>query len=83
MTNVAMAFSMNALIAQAHGTYIAFLDEVFESLSEDNIEVVIGLIRKIYQDKTLFLITHQESLPIPNARVLRVKYVKGISQYEW
>ena len=74
---------MNALIAQAHGTNIAFLDEVFESLSEDNIEVVIGLIRKIYQDKTLFLITHQESLPIPNARVLRVKYVKGISQYEW
>lgn len=83
LTNVAMAFSMNALIAQAHGTNIAFLDEVFESLSEDNIEVVIGLIRKIYQDKTLFLITHQESLPIPNARVLRVKYVNGISQYEW
>ena len=83
LTNLAMAFSMNTLIAQAQGTNIAFLDEVFESLSEDNIEVVINLIRKIYQDKTLFLITHQESLPIPNARVLRVKYNRGISQYEW
>ena len=39
LTNLAMAFSMNALIAQAQGTNIAFLDEVFESLSEDNIEV--------------------------------------------
>ena len=83
LTNLAMAFSMNTLIAQAQGTNIAFLDEVFESLSEDNIEIVISLIRKIYQDKTLFLITHQESLPIPNARVLRVKFSKGISQYEW
>lgn len=83
LTNVAMAFSMNTLIAQAQGTNIAFLDEVFESLSDDNIEIVISLIRKIYQDKTLFLITHQESLPVPNARILRVKYVKGISQYEW
>ena len=83
LTNLAMAFSMNALIAQAQGTNIAFLDEVFESLSDDNIEIVISLIRKIYQDKTLFLITHQESLPIPNARILRVKYTNGISQYEW
>ena len=83
LTNLAMAFSMNTLIAQAQGTNIAFLDEVFESLSEDNIEIVISLIRKIYQDKTLFLITHQESLPIPNARVLRVKFSRGISQYEW
>lgn len=83
LTNVAMAFSMNTLIAQAQGTNIAFLDEVFESLSEDNIEIVISLIRKIYQNKTLFLITHQESLPIPNARILRVKYNQGISQYEW
>lgn len=83
LANLAMAFSMNALVAQAQGTNIAFLDEVFESLSEDNIEIVISLIKKIYHDKTLFLITHQESLPISNARVLRVKSIKGISQYEW
>lgn len=82
LVNLAMAFSMNTLIAQAQGVNIAFLDEVFESLSEDNIEIVIGLIKKVYQDKTLFLITHQDSLPIANARVLRVKRVKGLSQYE-
>ena len=83
LVNLAMAFSMNTLIGQAQGVNIAFLDEVFESLSSDNIEVVVGLIRKVYKDKTLFLITHQDSLPIPNSRVLRVKRIKGISRYEF
>lgn len=83
LVNLAMAFSMNTLVAQAQGTNIAFLDEIFESLSEDNIEIVISLIKKIYKDKTLFLITHQESLPISNARVLRVKRIKGLSKYEF
>lgn len=83
LVNLAMAFSMNTLIGQAQGVNIAFLDEVFESLSSDNIEVVVGLIRKVYRDKTLFLITHQDSLPIPNSRILRVKRNKGISEYEF
>ena len=82
LTHLAMAFSMNSMVAQAQGINIAFLDEVFESLSDDNIEIVIGLIKQVYQDKTLFLITHQDSLPIANSRVLRVKRVKGLSEYE-
>ena len=82
LTHLAMAFSMNSMVAQAQGINIAFLDEVFESLSDDNIEIVIGLIKQVYQDKTLFLITHQESLPIANSRVLKVKRVKGLSEYE-
>ena len=65
------------------GVNIAFLDEVFESLSYDNIEVVIGLIKKVYREKTLFLITHHESLPIPNSKILNVKREHGISAYEF
>ena len=30
----------------------------FESLSSDNVEVVTSLIRHIFKEKTLFLITH-------------------------
>lgn len=82
LVHLAVAFAMNTLLSESKGVNIAFLDEVFESLSEDNIEIVVGLIRKIYRDKTLFLITHHENLPIPNSRVLRVTRVKGLSQYE-
>lgn len=82
LVHLAVAFAMNTLLSESRGVNIAFLDEVFESLSEDNIEIVVGLIRKIYRDKTLFLITHHENLPIPNSRVLKVTRNKGLSQYE-
>lgn len=81
LVNLAMAFAMNEVMTKAKGINIAFLDEVFENLSSEYVDLVIGLIRKIYQDKTLYLISHQESLPIPNARVLTVTRERGLSQY--
>lgn len=81
LVNIAMAFAMNEVMTKAKGINIAFLDEVFENLSSEYVDIVIGLIRKIYKDKTLYLISHQESLPIPNARVLTVTRERGLSQY--
>lgn len=81
LVNIAMAFAMNEVMTKAKGINIAFLDEVFENLSSEYVDLVIGLIRKIYRDKTLYLISHQESLPIPNARVLTVTREMGLSQY--
>lgn len=83
LVHLAIAFAMNTVLSESQGINIAFLDEVFESLSSDNIEIVVGLIRKVYRDKTLFLITHQENLPIPNSRILRVTRDKGVSHYEF
>ena len=73
LVNLAMALAMNQIITQSKGVNIAFLDE----------EVVIGLIKKVYREKTLFLITHHESLPIPNSKILNVKREHGISAYEF
>lgn len=55
LVNLAMALAMNQIITQSKGVNIAFLDEVFESLSYDNIEVVIGLIKKVYREKNIIL----------------------------
>ena len=81
LVNIAMAFAMNEVMTKAKGINIAFLDEVFENLSSEYVDLVIGLIRKIYKDKTLYLISHQESLPIPNAMVITVTRERGLSQY--
>lgn len=81
LVNIAMAFAMNEVMTKAKGINIAFLDEVFENLSSEYVDLVIDIIRKIYKDKTLYLISHQESLPIPNARVLTVTRERGLSQY--
>lgn len=80
--NVAMAFAMNEALTASKGINIAFLDEVFESLSSDNIEIVTSLIRHTFKDKTLFLITHLDSLPLGNTKILQVEKSNGLSKYQ-
>lgn len=82
LCNIAMAFAMNETLTSSKGINIAFLDEVFESLSQDNIEIVISLVKQVFQGKTLFLITHHESLPFSNSKTLQVEKIKGISNYK-
>lgn len=77
--NLAMAFAMFESMSAARGINMAFLDEVFESLSSDNIEVVTNLIRKIFNDKTLFLITHHDSIPLSHSKILQVEKHNGLT----
>lgn len=81
LVNVAMAFAMNESLTMSKGINLAFLDEVFESLSSDNVEVVTSLIRHTFVDKTLFLITHLDSLPLSHTKILQVEKVNGLSSY--
>ena len=82
LVNVAMAFAMNESLTMSKGINLAFLDEVFESLSSDNVEVVTSLIRHTFADKTLFLITHLDSLPLSNTKILQVEKTQGLSRYQ-
>lgn len=77
--NLAMAFAMFESMSAARGINIAFLDEVFESLSSDNIEIVISLIKHIFESKTLFLITHHDSLPLSHSKLLQVEKQNGLT----
>ena len=81
LVSVAMAFAMNESLTMSKGINLAFLDEVFESLSSDNVEVVTSLIRHTFAEKTLFLITHLDSLPLSNTKILQVEKVNGLSSY--
>lgn len=82
LVDISMAFAMNQALSLSKGINLAFLDEVFESLSSDNIELVIQLVREVYKDKTLFLISHHESLPFSNVKILEVEKRKGLSYYK-
>ena len=81
LCNVAMAFAMNESLTASKDINIAFLDEVFESLSMDNVEIVIGLIKKTFEEKVLFLITHHESIPLSKFKTLRVERLNGRSSF--
>ena len=80
--NLCMAFAMHEALTASKGINLAFLDEVFESLSSDNMELVINLIKHIFNGKSLFLITHHDSLPLSNTKILQVEKIKGLSYYK-
>ena len=82
LCNVAMAFAMNESLTASKDINIVFLDEVFESLSMDNIAIVIGLIKKTFEEKVLFLITHHESIPLSKFKTLRVERLNGRSSFK-
>lgn len=82
LVNLCMAFAMHESLTASKGINLAFLDEVFESLSSDNIELVINLIKHIFNSKSLFLITHHDSLPLSNTKILQVEKIKGLSYYK-
>lgn len=82
LCNVAMALAMNETLTSSKDISIAFLDEVFESLSNDNIDIVISLLDHVFEGKNLFLITHQESLPLSNFKTLQVERINGRSRFK-
>ena len=80
LVNLAMALAMNEALTAARGINLAFLDEVFEGISDDVLEVAINLITKVFENKNLFLISHHQSLPLHKARIMQVVKQDGLSK---
>lgn len=80
LVNLAMALAMNEALTAARGINLAFLDEVFEGISDDVLEVAINLITKVFENKNLFLISHHQSLPLHKARIMQVVKHDGLSK---
>lgn len=81
LVNIAMAFAMHESQSMSKGINLLFLDEVFESLSKDNIELVLELIKKMSDNKTIYLITHHDSLPLSNCKILNVNRKEGLTEF--
>lgn len=81
LANLAMAIAMHESLSLSKGINLLILDEVFESLDKDNIEVVLELIKHTSDGKSIYIITHQDSLPLGNAKVLNVDKREGITTF--
>ena len=80
LVNLSMAFAMNGVLSSSKGINVILLDEIFESLSENNIDVVISLLKSQYKDKSIYMITHLSNLPI-SGNIIQVGYKNGLSNY--
>jgi DNA repair exonuclease SbcCD ATPase subunit len=73
LVNIAIAFAIHELVNTTHNVNLLSLDEVFESLDEDNIEIVTELIQQKAINKAIYLITHVKSFTPPNASEIHLK----------
>ena len=81
LVNLTMCLALHETLTLSKDVNILLLDEVFENLCRDNIELVIALIRDLSQTKTIYLITHLESLTLGNCRNLVVSKENGLTNY--
>jgi DNA repair exonuclease SbcCD ATPase subunit len=80
MINVANIFAAHDIVQDSKPTNILWMDEIFESLDEDDIELINELILSKSSNKSVFLVTHRkEFIPI-NAKVIRLKLVNSFTE---
>lgn len=83
LCNFAMALAMHEALTLSKGINLMLFDEVFESLDKENVELVTGLIKKYSVGKSIFIITHLDSVPLSNLKILQVTKEKGLSNYKY
>lgn len=83
LCNFAMALAMHEALTLSKGINLMIFDEVFESLDKENVELVTELIKKYSVGKSIFIITHLDSVPLSNLKILQVTKEKGLSNYKY
>lgn len=61
LIDTAVAFAIHDVVSSIRPTNILFLDEPFESLGVDEIEIIEELVEEKSKGKSLYLITHHQS----------------------
>ena len=77
LVDIATAFSIHDVVNVERPCNILVMDEIFESLSEENVEIVTELITLKTQSVSTYLITHQSSFNPNNANHILLHFKKG------
>ena len=81
LVHLAMAFATHTMSTKSLGINVLFLDEIFENLDAENVDIVVSLIRKMAKDKSIYVISHKDSLPISNANIITLERNGGLTSF--
>ena len=77
--DIASAFAIHDVVSATKDCSLLVMDELFESLDKDNIEIMTELIQDKSNDKCLYLVTHRPEFCPTNSNIIRVLYNDGIT----
>jgi DNA repair exonuclease SbcCD ATPase subunit len=73
LVDICIAFAIHDTLDEGNPINILVMDEVFESLDSENIEIVSDLINEKAKSKSIHLITHRTDFTAVNAAVLKME----------
>lgn len=82
LVDVSIAFAMNKIVENSKPINILLLDEVFESLDEENVEVVGRILQDKSVNKSIHLITHKKEFNPINSYRTQVIMENGITRID-
>jgi DNA repair exonuclease SbcCD ATPase subunit len=78
--NVAMSFGIHDVVSAGTDCNLLILDEVFEGLDAGGLETIFAMIRNKVAGRTVYVITHRESLDALSAKFIDVETRNGITK---
>jgi len=77
--DIVSAFAIHDVVSDTKECSLLVMDEIFESLDKDNIEIITDLIQDKAQSKCLYLVTHRAEFNPTNANIILIDYLDGIT----
>ena len=77
--DVVSAFAIHDVVNEGRECNLLIMDEIFESLDKNNIEIVTELIQDKAQNKALYLITHIDSFTPTNSNPIKIAFKDGVT----
>ena len=77
--DIVTAFATHDIVSDNKECSLLVMDEVFESLDKDNIEIMTELIQDKSQDKCLYVVTHRAEFNPTNANSILIDYHEGVT----
>ena len=73
LIDITVAFALNDVVSGIKPINVLFLDELFESLDSDNVEIVGNIVQKKAETRSIHLITHQNQFSPHHANKVELK----------
>jgi DNA repair exonuclease SbcCD ATPase subunit len=77
--DVVSAFAIHDVVNADRECNLLIMDEIFESLDKNNIEIVTELIQDKAKYKSLYLVTHLDNFNPTNANIIGILFENGIT----
>lgn len=81
--DIVSVFAVHDVVSNTKDCSLLIMDELFESLDKQNIELLTELIQDKAKEKCLYLVTHRNEFSPTNANEIRINFDDGLTSIDF